>query len=293
MGDMPSNVELVPVSPDDQRASDFALADFVIPMGRRMNESLLEVLDAPWRLQVAQTMTAGVDWLAGRVPTHVTVCNARGSFDVPVAEWVIGAILAMQRGLIRARDAQMEGTWKEFQAGELAGQRVVIVGYGSIGKAIADRLLAFGVDVVGVARSARDGTIGIDDLDAVLPGSMTVVNLLPLTRHTTGYFNARRLGLLPDGALFVNAGRGRTVDTQALVTELARGRLRAALDVTDPEPLPSDHPLWTLPNVLVSPHAAGDTPASLRRAFEFAGSQVRRFAAGEPLEAIVERHLLE
>lgn len=292
MGDMPANVELVPVSLEDAPTHDFALADVVIPMGR-MRESLFDALEAPGRLQVVQTMTAGVDWLAGRVPTHITVCNARGSFDVSVAEWIIGAILAMQRGLVQARDAQSTGIWTPFMADELTGQRVVIVGYGSIGAAVADRLRPFGVEIVGVARSRRDGTLGMDDLDAVLPGAGILVNLLPLTGQTTGHFDARRLGLLPDGALFVNAGRGRTVDTMALAAEVERGRLRAALDVTDPEPLPDGHPLWSLPNVLVSPHAAGDTAGSLRRAFEFAGAQIRRLAAGEPLQNVVDRHLLE
>jgi len=174
-----------------------------------------------------------------------------------------------------------------------AGKRVVIVGFGSIGAAVADRLRPFGVDITGVARSPRDGVLGMDDLDAVLPAASIIVNLLPLTPRTTGCFDARRLALLPDGALLVNAGRGRTVDTAALVAELASGRLSAALDVTDPEPLPDGHPLWSLPNALVSPHIAGDSPRSTRAVFELAGAQVRRFAAGEPLENVVDRYLLE
>jgi phosphoglycerate dehydrogenase-like enzyme len=258
-----------------------------------MREPLLELLRAPGRLRVIQTLTAGVDWLVGQVPPSVTVCNARGVFDGPLAEWVIGAILAMQRGLVRARDAQAHGTWTEFEADELSGQRVVIVGYGSIGAAVSERLRPFGVEVIGVARSTRDGTLGLDDLDAVLPGATILVDLLPLTSQTAGFLDARRLGRLPDGALVVNAGRGRTVDTDALVAELRRGRLRAVLDVTDPEPLPEGHALWSLPNVLISPHMAGDSPGSTRRAFELAGDQVRRFAAGQPLENVVDRDLLE
>jgi phosphoglycerate dehydrogenase-like enzyme len=292
MGDIPANIDLVTVPLENGPMPDFALCDLVIPM-RRMREPLLDALGAPGRLSIIQTLTAGVDWLVGRVPPAITVCNARGVFDGPLAEWVIGAILAMQRGLVQARDAQAKGSWAELQADELAGRRVVILGFGSIGAAVADRLRPFGVDIIGVARSRRADALGLDDLDAVLPGAAILVNLLPLTGQTTGYLDARRLGLLPDGALVVNAGRGQTVDTEALVQELERGRLRAALDVTDPEPLPGGHPLWSMPNVLVSPHAGGDTPGSARRAFELAGAQVRRFAAGEPLQHVVDRYMLE
>jgi phosphoglycerate dehydrogenase-like enzyme len=162
-----------------------------------------------------------------------------------------------------------------------------------MGSAIADRLRPFGVEIVGVGRTARDGVRGLADLDQVLPDAEILVNMLPLTTETRGLLDGRRLGLLPDGALVVNAGRGRTIVTDALVTELAAGRLRAALDVTDPEPLPADHPLWDLPNVLITPHMAGDSPSSTIRSFELAGDQVRRFATGAPLVNEVARYLLD
>jgi phosphoglycerate dehydrogenase-like enzyme len=247
----------------------------------------------PGRLRVIQTLSAGVDWLAGRVPEHVLVCNARGVYDVPLAEWVVGAILAMQRGLVQARDAQQRHEWDEIESPELSGRRVVILGLGSIGTAIAERLRPFGVEVVGVRRAARDGVRALADLDEVLEEAEILVNILPLTSGTAGLLDARRLGLLPEGALLVNAGRGRTVDTAALVEELRAGRLRAALDVHEEEPLPAAHPLWDLPNVLVSPHMAGDSPATTIRAFELAGDQVRRFARGEALINEVARYLLD
>jgi phosphoglycerate dehydrogenase-like enzyme len=199
----------------------------------------------------------------------------------------------MQRGLITSRDAQAKATWGQIEPDELRGRRVVILGSGSIGSAIAARLAPFGVEIVGVARTARGDIRGLDDLDDLLATADVLVSMLPFTSATKGLLDARRLAFLPDGALFVNGGRGRTVDTAALVRELEAGRLRAALDVTDPEPLPPDHPLWALPNVLITPHMAGDSPAATIRTFEIAGDQIRRFAAGEPLRNQVERYLLE
>lgn len=298
MGELPPNAEVVLIPPAPEQEDDLAplpdLAgvDLIVPE-RRIRPALIEALAAPApRLRVIQTLSAGVDWLVGHVPESVTVCNARGVYDAPLAEWVVGAILAFQRGLVQARLAQAEGAWVSFEPDELAGRRVVILGFGSIGNAVAARLRPFDVEIVGVARTRRADALGLEDLDGVLPTADVLVDLLPLTGETVGFLDARRLGLLPDGALLVNAGRGRTVDTAALVPELVGGRLRAALDVTDPEPLPTGHPLWTLPNVLISPHIAGDSAGSTARAFALAGDQVRRFAAGEPLRNQVARYLL-
>ncbi|HET7701830.1 MAG TPA: 2-hydroxyacid dehydrogenase [Candidatus Limnocylindrales bacterium] len=293
MGDLPANVDVRLVAPEVGPAPDLAEVDLIVPFAPT-RAPLLELLAGPrGRLRVIQTLSAGVDWLIGRVPEHVTVCNARGVYDAPLAEWVVGAILAMQRGLVQSRDAQARHKWDTLEPAELSGRRVVILGLGSIGTAIADRLWPFGVEVIGVGRTARDGVRGLPELDEVLRDAEIVVNVLPLTRDTRGILDGRRLGLLPVGALVVNAGRGRTIDTAALVAELRTGRIRAALDVTDPEPLPPDHPLWDLANVLISPHMAGDSPESTVRSFRLAGDQVRRFAAGEPLINEVARYQLE
>ena len=291
MGELPPNVELLLVPPSPGRLPGLSTVDLIVPTDW-MRLPLLDALSVPGRLRFIQTLSAGVDWLIGRVPESVIVCNARGVYDIPLAEWVVGAILALQRGLVRSRDAQAEGAWTSFEPEELAGHRVVILGFGSIGTTVAERLRPFGVEIIGVSRTRRDGAFGLEDLDDVLPRAEILVDLLPLTRETVGFLDARRLGLLPDGALLVNAGRGRTVETPALVSELEAGRLRAALDVTDPEPLPAGHPMWTLPNALISPHVAGDSPAATVRAFALAGDQVRRFAAGRPLINRVARYLL-
>lgn len=243
-------------------------------------------------LRVIQTMSAGVDWLRDRVPDGVIVSNAEGAFDGPLAEWVVAAILASLRGLLTARDAQARGEWTSLVPKELAGRTVVILGYGAIGSAVAERLRPFGVEIVGIARTARDGVAGMDDIDRLLTSADILVDLLPHTAETDRMLDARRLALLPDGALIVNAGRGRTVDTAALVVEAGSGRISAALDVTDPEPLPSDHPLWAMPNVLITPHVAGDSAESDSRVWAIVGAQVRRYLAGEPLANRVPEYLL-
>lgn len=291
MGEFPVHVEVVLIPPDPDPLPDLSRVELIVPIGR-VRGPLLELLNNPGRLRVIQTLSAGVDWLVGRVPEGVMVCNLRGVFDGPLAEWVVGAILAFQRGFVRAHAAQARREWEPFEPDELAGRRIVILGFGSIGMAVAERLRPFGVEIVGVSRTRRDGVLGLEDLDDVLPGAEILVDLLPLTSETTGFLDARRLALLPHNALLVNGGRGRTVETAALVSELERGRLRAVLDVTDPEPLPSGHPLWTLPNVLISPHIAGDSAQATERAFALAGDQVRRFAAGQPLINQVDRYLL-
>ena len=294
VGTLPAGVGVFVLGslPDAGLAARLAEADFVVPLPRS-REVLFDALSRPaTRIRVLQTLSAGVDWLRGHVPDDVVVCNARGIYDAPLAEWVVGAILAMQRGLVAARDAQGRRDWAPFEPDELGGRRVVILGFGAIGTAIAERLRPFGVEIVGVARTARPGVRPLADLDDVLAGADIVVNMLPLTSETVGLLDAARLGRLPDGALLVNAGRGRTVDTAALLGELQAVRLRAVLDVTDPEPLPADHPLWGLPNVLISPHLAGDSPATGARAFALAGDQIRRFAAGTALVNEVPRYLL-
>jgi len=293
MGELPANVDVRLVPREPAPVPSLAEVELIVP-DARSRPALLELLGGGGgRLRVIQTTSAGVDWLIGRVPEHVRVCNARGVYDAPLAEWVVGAILAMQRGLVQSRDAQARHEWNALEPAELLGRRVVILGLGSIGSAIADRLRPFGVEVTGVGRTARDGVLGLAQLDEVLRDAEILINMLPLTTETRGLLDARRLSLLPDGALVVNGGRGRTIDTAALVAELRTGRIRAALDVTDPEPLPPDHPLWEIPNVLITPHMAGDSPGSTIRSFELAGDQVRRFAAGEPLINEVARYLLE
>ncbi len=238
-------------------------------------------------VQVVQALTAGYDNRLGLLPAGAVLCNARGLHDSSTAEHALALILAAQRELPRWTRAQDERHWDHAHTRSLAGSRVVIAGHGSIGAALAERLQACEADVAGVARRARPGVHGADALDGLLPTADIVVLVTPLTPETSGLMDARRLALLPDGALVVNVGRGPVLDTAAMLAEAASGRLRAALDVTDPEPLPAEHPLWSCPGVIITPHVAGGAAAFYPQAARFVADQLRRFAAGEPLANVV------
>ena len=201
---------------------------------------------------------------------------------------VAGAMLAYLRDFPAFARAQARREWAYRATGELAGKRVLILGAGSIGEAVAGRLAAFDVEVVRVARTARVGVHPVGELPGLLPTADVVVVIVPLTPDTTGMVDAAFLAAMPDGALLVNAARGPVVDTAALTAEVVSGRLGLATDVTDPEPLPSDHPLWTLDNVLITPHVAASVTGLLPRAYRLVGDQVRRYAAGQPLVNVVE-----
>ncbi len=236
-------------------------------------------------LRVVQVLSAGTDWIEERVPEGVTLCNARGARDVSVAEWVVAALLGATSGLL---EAGRERRWRYFRPAELAGWTVLVLGSGSIGEAVRERLEALGVDVVGIARRERERVRPVEELPDLLPRADALVVLTPLTPDTRGMIGAGELALLRDGALLVNAGRGAVVDTGALLAETASGRLRAVLDVVDPEPLPDDHPLWETRGVLaITPHLSGDSPASEERAARLAAEQLASCARGAPLANVV------
>jgi phosphoglycerate dehydrogenase-like enzyme len=244
------------------------------------------------KLQVVQTLTAGYEEFLPLVPPGVTLCNAAGLHDTSTAELAIALALASGRHLDAFARNQAEQAWKFVFGRALADQRVLIVGYGHIGEAIERRLGGFEVaSVTRVARRARTGppwVHPVEELPGLLPEADVVFLIAPHTPQTEGLIGARELALLPDGALLVNVARGKLVDTDALVAELARDRIRAALDVTDPEPLPADHPLWRQPGVLISPHVGGASSAFFPRADRLMAAQLARFAAGQPLGNVVK-----
>lgn len=263
---------------------------YVLPYARPSAARLLAEMPA---LEVVQSLSAGVDDLLPLVPAGVSLCNGRGLHDASVAEHALGLILAVRRELPHWTRLQESRRWEPRFTGSLAGSRVLLLGYGSIGEAIERRLLPFEVDLTRVARRERPGVHAIDDLTGLLAEADIVVSSLPQTEATTGLLGAERLAALPDGALVVNVGRGATVDTAALLRETASGRLFAALDVVDPEPLPADHPLWTVPNVLLTPHVAGGSATFYPRAERLIAEQLRRFAEGRPLLNVIPRRARE
>jgi len=287
VGELPEGVALGLIPRDGELPRAILGAEFLIVSSG--DRRVLELLGRMPALRVIQTLSAGVDWLLPFLPAGVTLCDAGGTRDVPVAEWVLAAILAWCKTLPELRDRQREHRWEWHQTRELAGSTVLILGYGAIGAAVEARLAPFDVELIRVARRGRAGVHPVEELASLLPAAEIVVVLLPLTPATTGLIDADLLARLRPDALLVNAARGGVLDTGALLEHLAAGRLSAALDVTDPEPLPADHPLWDAPGVLITPHLAGDTVAAELRAFALVGEQVRRYVRGEPLANVV-RH---
>ncbi|HEX4021030.1 MAG TPA: 2-hydroxyacid dehydrogenase [Acidobacteriaceae bacterium] len=298
----PKQVQLVPIATQSSEVQEIEF--WIPPLHGKTARLQYERLRG---IKVAQSLYAGVDYMLPWISRDITLCDGQGIHDMPVAEWVVGAILSAVKRFPEYRDRQREEFWDgqlpggKFPEGdeppphrilgeELAGQRVMIVGYGGIGAAVEKRLQPFDVEFVRVARSARPGVSAVSELPKLLPQADIVVLIVPLTDETHGMMNAALFDRMKKGALLVNAARGPVVDTEALLGALRAGHIRAVLDVTDPEPLPKGHPLWSAPNCFITPHVAGSTPGFFVRAYDFAGEQAERYLAGKPLKNIVNQH---
>ena len=266
-----------------QGGADVSAVEFYVPPYMRWDEAI-GMLDRLPRLRVVQVLTAGIDWIAPHVADGVILCRGVGIHEASVAELILASTLAMSKGIPDFVRHQARAEWAHVRTGGLHGSRAVILGHGAIGQATATALEALGVEVVGVSRNGRSPSRPLTELPTLLPNCDLFVILLPLTDETRGLVDEEMLRLLPTGALVVNAARGQVVNAAALEQELVAGRLRAALDVTDPEPLPSESPLWLLPNVLITPHVGGDSDLFPRFAAHLVAEQLTRYLEGRPLK---------
>lgn len=286
LGTVPDGVEVIVWDGCGERPDRLEETTFWVPQVEDA-ENLDAKFTAMPRLEVVQLTSAGVEDVLGHVPDGVTLCDARGVHGSAVAELVLTLVLASFRRLPHFLDAQRQGRWDLVESDDLSGKKVLVVGAGDLGEQTARRFRAFDAVPTLVANTARGEVHGTDELPELVPDADVVVLTVPLTPQTTGLVDAAFLCRMVDGALLVNVSRGRVVDTAALLHELSTGRLRAALDVVEPEPLPGGHPLWSAPGLIITPHAAGHVARAGARAFALVGEQLRRFVAGDELVNVV------
>ena len=287
LGEVPGGLRFETVLPTPDDLPDSAAeVEFYVP-AYNLGADQGEVFARMPRLKVVQTLTAGVDHIRSEIPDGVLLCNGRGIHNASTAELAVTLTLASLRGIPGFVHDQSSGTWNQGWRSSLADRSVLILGYGDIGRDIERRLLPFETDVLRVARTAREDVHDLSALPDLLPRADVVILVLPGTSETRGLVDEGFLAQMKDGALLVNVARGIVVVTGDLLAELQSGRLRAGLDVTDPEPLPEGHPLWSAPGVLITPHVGGATPAMWPRAYRLVRDQLARFAAGEDLANVM------
>jgi phosphoglycerate dehydrogenase-like enzyme len=287
LGETPEGVDVVLWDLDSPAPAD--TLDLVVPpyMGAAKRLGALEDVET----RLVQSQSIGYDDVPASLPPGHVFANAATVHEASTAELTVALVLAAQRGLPDFVRAAATGRWAPARHDSLADRRVLLIGYGGVGRAIEERLAGFEVELTRVASRARDderGPIhGIDELPELLPLAEIVIVGVPLTDDTTGLVDAAFLAALPDGALVVNIARGKVADTEAVLAEARTGRLRFALDVTDPEPLPAGHPLFGLPNVLISPHVGGATSAMMPRMARLVRRQIERMLRDEePLNVV-------
>lgn len=286
---LPDGVEVI-VWPMDA-ATPRPVIDIVVPPYMSMHRVLPRLEGV--RTRLVQSQSIGYEGVAELLPAGHRFANAGSVHETSTAELAVGLTLAVQRGIDAFAVDSREGVWAPRFTESLADRRVLLLGYGGVGKAVAARLAPFEVELTVVAHRAReeDGTIvhSVDELPALLPNADIVILTLPGGDATRHLIDDAALAALPDGALVVNVGRGPLIDTDALVAHARRGRIRAALDVTDPEPLPQGHALWNTPGVLISPHVGGASSAMGPRMLRLLRTQIDRLHRGEePVNVVID-----
>ncbi len=283
---MPAGFQSLTPTTTSLESDDLSAITIFVPPYMGGRKALSPILRMP-NLKVVQLPYAGYETALEFVRPGLIMCNASGVHDDSTAELAVGLMIASLRGLPDFIRNQERGEWIRSRRKSLSDSRIGIVGFGSIGKRIKENLIGFAVEIVPFTRSGSDGSKTMNELDALLPTLDVVILSMPLNDESRHLFDARRLALMKDGALLVNVARGPVVDTDALVAELNSGRILAALDVTDPEPLPAGHPLWKAPGLLISPHVGGESTAFEPRFRKLLDAQLQRISRGEPLQNIV------
>lgn len=286
LGDPPDGVEVLVWNGKGDAPDGIAGTEFLLG-GYMSGPAAGEMLAAMPKLRVIQLLSAGVERWLPLVPHGVTLCNGRGVHGGSTAELAVTGILALTRQLPHFLGEQRAGRWSPRHTEAIDGKRLLVLGAGDIGTRAAAALEVFGASTTYVARTARNGVRAIDELPSLLPDADIVLIAVPLTEQTTGLIDADALAALPDGAIVANVARGPILDTDALLAELSSQRLRAFLDVTDPEPLPEDHPLWRAPNLILTPHVAGGTVGWEKRGYRLLREQLERFRDGTELVNVV------
>ncbi|QLL25247.1 dihydrofolate reductase [Actinobacteria bacterium IMCC26103] len=273
------------VTPDP---ADLEKITFYVPAYMNGSAALTPIASMS-SLQVIQSPNAGVDDVIPLLPKGVKLCNAAGVHDASTAELAVGLAIASRRGFNSFAQNQSKGVWLHTSNASLTDSKVAILGHGNIGKTIAQMLGSFEVEVASFSRSGSDGALTMENFDRLLPTFDVIILIVPLNDQTRHFINAQRLSAMKDGASLINVARGAIIDTDALVSELSTGRISCALDVTDPEPLPAGHPLWSAPNTIITPHVGGDSKAFEPRGRALVEEQLARFAAGQPLINVVRQ----
>ena len=283
---VPSKYKRLSPSTTPIENADLSEITFYVPtyMGGR---PALELTKKMPNLKILQMPNAGYDDAMEYVRDGMTLCNGKSIHDDSTAELAVGLTIASLRGFPDFIRNQDKSDWVHVKNKSINDRKIGIIGFGSIGTTIAKMLNGFAVEIIPFTQSSRDNTIAITDLNKHLPTLDVVILILPLTKESKHLFDAKRLSLMKDGALLVNVARGPIVETEALVKELNSGRITAALDVTDPEPLPKDHPLWRAKGVLISPHVGGNTTAFESRARRLIESQLNLLSEGKPLNNVI------
>lgn len=274
------NVYPVVYNPAGRMPEEAGEAEIIVVPPLHADRLVAAMRDMP-KLRLVQTLSAGIDQWGGRLPSGVGLSNARGAHGGSTAEWTATALLSIYRRIPRWVTDQAAHAWRPRTTETLQGKRVLILGSGDLGTNLRLMLEPFGASVTMAARTPRAGVHGMAEVSGLLGDHDAVVVMVPYNDETHHLVNADFLARMPDGAVLVNAARGPIVDTGALLDELRAERLRAALDVTDPEPLPADHPLWDAPGALITPHIGGNTTGFAARAWAVAASQIAAYAAGK------------